>query len=40
MNLNKILITGGSGMIGKNLIEKLKKYQFKYEAPNSRDLNF
>ena len=39
MNLNKILITGGSGMIGKNLIEKLKKYQFKYEAPNSRDLN-
>jgi GDP-L-fucose synthase len=35
----KILLTGGSGMVGKNILEYSKKYNYKFLSPSSLDLN-
>ena len=35
----KILITGSSGFIGKNLIDKLKNYQILYDSKNKKHFN-
>jgi GDP-L-fucose synthase len=37
--LNKIYITGGSGLVGKNLIEALDAASLKYVAPTSREVD-
>ena len=35
----KILLTGGSGMVGKNILEYSKKYKHTFLSPSSKDLN-
>jgi len=35
----KILLTGGTGMVGHNFFEKATKLGFKVLAPNSKELN-
>lgn len=35
----KILITGGSGLLGSEIIKKLKENNIKYYAPNSKEYN-
>ena len=35
----KILLTGGSGMVGKNILEYSKKFTHKFLAPSSKELN-
>lgn len=35
----KILVTGGSGMVGKNLIPILKKSRFKIFSPTRKEMN-
>ena len=39
MSLIKIFITGGNGMVGRNLIEKLNNPRFAFEAPKSKELD-
>ena len=39
MNRMKILVTGGSGMVGKNLINHSKTANYKILAPSSKELN-
>ena len=35
----KILLTGGSGMVGKNILEYSKKEEYTFLAPSSKELN-
>ena len=35
----KILLTGGSGMVGKNILEYSKKEEYTFFAPSSKELN-
>ena len=35
----KILLTGGSGMVGKNILEYSKKYKHTFLSPSSKELN-
>ena len=35
----KILLTGGSGMVGKNILENSKKHKHAFLSPSSKDLN-
>ncbi len=35
----KILLTGGSGMVGKNILEYSKKYNYIFLSPSSTELN-
>lgn len=35
----KILLTGGSGMVGKNILEVAKKYPYIFLAPSSKELD-
>ena len=35
----KILLTGGSGMVGKNILEYSKKEKYTFLAPSSKELN-
>ena len=35
----KILLTGGSGMVGKNILEYSKKGEYTFLAPSSKELN-
>ena len=35
----KILLTGGSGMVGKNILEHSKKNDYTFLSPSSKDLN-
>ncbi len=35
----KILLTGGSGMVGKNILEYSKDYKHEFLAPSSKELN-
>ena len=35
----KILITGGSGMVGRNIVELLKKKGFKVLHPTSHEID-
>ena len=35
----KILLTGGSGMVGKNILEYSKKHHYTFLSPSSKDLN-
>jgi len=35
----KILLTGGSGMVGKNILEYSKNYNFSFLSPSSKELN-
>ena len=39
MKIKKILLTGGSGMVGKNFIKASKNINFKILSPNSKKLN-
>jgi GDP-L-fucose synthase len=39
MNKMKILITGGNGMVGKNILEHPKASQYTFLAPSSSELN-
>jgi GDP-L-fucose synthase len=39
MNKMKILITGGNGMVGKNILEHPKASQYTFLAPSSQELN-
>ena len=39
MNKIKILITGGNGMVGKNILEHPKAIQYTFLAPSSSELN-
>ena len=35
----KILLTGGSGMVGKNILEYSKNYKYTFLSPSSKELN-
>lgn len=34
-----ILLTGGSGMVGKNILENSKKYKYNFLSPSSKEMN-
>lgn len=35
----KILLTGGSGMVGRNILEYSKRYEYTFLSPSSKELN-